>query len=305
MQAFKGAKLSDVPKSEIRVANVASVPQLSPLRYPGGKTWLIPHIKPWLRQCGDPIRNLFEPFAGGGIISLYAVMEGAARYCTMREIDRDVAAFWHTVLNNGAELATRIEKFELTQDSVTKLMQASISTVEDRGFRTFVLNRVRRGGILAAGASYCRRGENNRGISSRWYPKTLAGRIRNIHKRSDFIRFEESDGIKLIRTLRDRHRGSDVALFIDPPYTAGGKNAGKRLYKHHHVDHRELFELVVNSGVNFMMTYDASEEIWELVCEHRLHTVSVYMKNTHNRKLRELIITNFEVEEFVESVPTR
>ena len=28
--------------------NVASVPQRSPFRYPGGKTWLVPHIRRWL-----------------------------------------------------------------------------------------------------------------------------------------------------------------------------------------------------------------------------------------------------------------
>ena len=31
-----------------RPVNVASVPQRSPFRYPGGKTWLIPHIRRWL-----------------------------------------------------------------------------------------------------------------------------------------------------------------------------------------------------------------------------------------------------------------
>ena len=29
------------------VVNVASVKQLSPFRYPGGKTWLIPRVRQW------------------------------------------------------------------------------------------------------------------------------------------------------------------------------------------------------------------------------------------------------------------
>jgi len=32
------------------IINVASVPQRSPSRYPGGKTWLIPTVRKWLRQ---------------------------------------------------------------------------------------------------------------------------------------------------------------------------------------------------------------------------------------------------------------
>jgi DNA adenine methylase len=32
------------------VINVASVPKRSPFRYPGGKTWLIPTVRNWLKQ---------------------------------------------------------------------------------------------------------------------------------------------------------------------------------------------------------------------------------------------------------------
>ena len=65
---------SPIPVSPIPAVNVATVPQRSPLRYPGGKTWLVPHIRAWLKAMDTP-RLLVEPFAGGGITSLTAVME--------------------------------------------------------------------------------------------------------------------------------------------------------------------------------------------------------------------------------------
>lgn len=40
--------LQQIPVSPIPVVNVATVPQRSPLRYPGGKTWLVPHVRAWL-----------------------------------------------------------------------------------------------------------------------------------------------------------------------------------------------------------------------------------------------------------------
>src|ERR1700677_2717012 len=46
--------------------NVASVPQRSPFRYPGGKTWLVPYIRDWLRSKKTRPARLIEPFAGGG-----------------------------------------------------------------------------------------------------------------------------------------------------------------------------------------------------------------------------------------------
>src|SRR5215469_15426481 len=67
--------------------NVASVPQRSPFRYPGGKTWLVPYIRDWLgAKRKKPIR-LIEPFAGGAIVSLTAAFEGLARHVIFAEAD--------------------------------------------------------------------------------------------------------------------------------------------------------------------------------------------------------------------------
>ena len=52
------------------ITNVASVPQRSPFRYPGGKTWLIPTVRQWLKQERRIPKELIEPFAGSAIVSL-------------------------------------------------------------------------------------------------------------------------------------------------------------------------------------------------------------------------------------------
>ena len=133
------------PASRVPVVNVASVPQRSPLRYPGGKTWLIPHIREWLRQTEPEI--LLEPFAGGAIVSLTAVMEDLVTAAFMVEIDRDVGAFWRSALEHGATLQEWICRFEPTIDRLRELEQVPPTTVAEHGFRTLVLNRTRRGGI--------------------------------------------------------------------------------------------------------------------------------------------------------------
>src|SRR5687768_13627214 len=50
----------------IPITNVASVPQRSPFRYPGGKTWLVPLVRHWLGTLDRKPSLLVEPFAGGG-----------------------------------------------------------------------------------------------------------------------------------------------------------------------------------------------------------------------------------------------
>lgn len=279
-----------IPVSAIPAVNVAAVPQRSPLRYPGGKTWLIPHVRAWLGRISPAPRLLVEPFAGGGIVSLTAVMEDLADRCLMAELDHDVAAFWHAALRHGPELCEKIRRFKPTREAVGRLSRRRPANVLEHGFRTLVLNRTRRGGILAPGAALSRAGENGKGVVSRWYPDTLVKRLRKIAECADRISFRETDGMRFLETLLESRR-RDTALFVDPPYTAGGKRAGRRLYAHAELDHARLFEMLAASRLNFLMTYDRSAEVLSLVREHGFHAVQVVMKNTHHDLIPELVIT--------------
>lgn len=280
--------LVDFPTSRIPAVNVACVPQRSPLRYPGGKTWLVPHIREWLAHSKPHL--LVEPFAGGGIVSLTAVMEGLARQAIMVEIDHDVAAFWHAALRFGDSLATRVKAFKPTRDTLQGWATTAPRSIEEHGFRTLVLNRTKRGGILAPGASFMRHGENGKGLLSRWYPDTLAKRLNKIAAYADRIVFCEGDGLALLPHLLHGW-GKRAALFLDPPYTAGGKKAGKRLYAANAFDHTALFDFLGKRQVNFLMTYDEAPEVVQLVARHGFHAVRVEMRNTHTRVMRELVIT--------------
>lgn len=277
-----------IPVSRLPAVNVACVPQRSPLRYPGGKTWLIPHIREWLSQT-DP-RILVEPFAGGAIVSLTAVMEDLVDEAVMIELDRDVAAFWHAALRHGDVLANRILGFSPTRENLVEWDTRAPRCLEDHGFRTLILNRTRRAGILAPGASFMREGENGKGILSRWYPDTLAARLRAIASAADRLTFLEGDGMSALPALLHGW-GKRAAVFVDPPYTApGGKRAGARLYTAD-VDHERLFRLLARHSANFLMTYDNAPGILSLVNRYGFHAAAVEMKSAHHRLMRELVIT--------------
>ena len=284
------AHLADAPESPIPAVNVASVPQRSPLRYPGGKTWLIPHIRAWLGGLASPPPLLLEPFAGGGIVSLTAVMEGFARRCRMVELDPDVAAFWRAALEHGPALRRRVAAFEPSRGNIEALARSAPSAAIDRGFRTLVLNRARRGGILAAGASLARSGENGKGVASRWYPETLCRRLLEIERHAGKIEFLESDGLAELESA-NASAGNGTVAFVDPPYNAGGKRAGRRLYARNEIDHHRLFELLHDGGLDFLLTYDAADEVLALVRRHGFQAVAVRMKNAHHDRIQELVIT--------------
>lgn len=232
--------------------------------------------------------ELFEPFAGGAIVGLTAGFERLAQHVTLVEMDEDVASVWGVVFDGDANaLAERIMKFDCTLEAVEEELSGVPDTLEDRAFQTIVRNRVSRGGILAPGAGVIKTGEAGRGIASRWYPSTLRQRIVDIVQIRERFRIIEGDGIEVLRENRSRN---DVVYFIDPPYTAGGKRAGSRLYRHSELDHDRLFATVGQLQGDFLMTYDIADEIVELAKRHGFDVEPVPMKNTHHAEMKELLI---------------
>ncbi len=271
-----------------RPVNVASVPQRSPFRYPGGKTWFVPTFRRWVASMESRPRILVEPFAGGGIISLTALFENLVEKAVMVELDDEVAAVWETVVRGEAEwLAKRILTFPMTREAVEEELRKTPATRKEKAFQTILKNRTLHGGILAEGSRFIRYGENGRGIGSRWYPKTLAQRLVNLNHIVSRIDFRCDDGLKVMMEFASY---KDAIYFIDPPYTAGGKKAGRRLYKHHDLDHESLFTICESLVGDFLITYDEAEEVKEIARRHGFHMRLIPMKNTHHATMRELVI---------------
>ena len=272
------------------VVNVASVPQRSPFRYPGGKTWLVPRIRYWLSSLPAKPSKFIEPFAGGAIVGLTVALEQLANQVILVERDEQVAAVWHTIINtvDGAEwLADQIVSFRLTPESAKALLSSPARSLKEKAFQTIVQNRISRGGILAPGAGALKHGENGKGVLSRWYPETLKKRILDIARIKERIKFVRGDGFEVIRK---NARYANAVFFIDPPYTASSKKAGTRLYKYYQVDHEELFQLADKIKGDFLMTYDDAEEVRALAVKHRFETRLVAMSNTHHATMNELLI---------------
>lgn len=267
-----------------RVVNVSSVPHRSPFRYPGGKTWLVPYVRRWMVSLARRPFEFVEPFAGGGTVGLSVLFDKLASKVTLVEIDENVASVWKTILSvQGERLASEILSFRMSEDAVRTCLSGNPKRQFERAFQTILRNRVQRGGIMAPGASLMKNGENGRGLSSRWYPETLARRIVSIVERKHCIRFLQQDGIQFIH---DNAQCSEVAFFIDPPYTV----AGRRLYVHSQIDHEKLFWETSRVKGHFLMTYDDCKPIRALAARYGFEIQRIPMKNTHHEIMSELLI---------------
>src|SRR3990167_1162639 len=274
----------EIPKP----VNVASVPQRSLFRYPGGKTWFVPTFRHWMAHMYPKPSVLIEPFAGGGIISLTALFENLVQKAVMVELDDEIATVWESVVNGDAEwLANRVLVFDLTKEAVVQEIKKTPNTQKEKAFQTILKNRTFHGGILAEGSGFLKYGENGKGIRSRWYPATLSKRFSNLKLVADRILFCKDDGLEVIQKYSRRQ---DVVFFIDPPYTAGGKRAGKRLYRHFTLDHERLFTLCESVKGDFLMTYDNADEVKMMARNHGFQMRLIPMTNTHHATMQELVI---------------
>lgn len=282
--------LADV-QARAQPVNVAQVAQLSPFRYPGGKTWLVPELRRWLTTL-KPASSFVEPFAGGASCSLMVASEQRAELVWIGEIDADVAAVWRTIFNSKPIdvkwLCNEILEFDVNEKAVRAILASEPKKLRDVAWRTIVRNRMQRGGILAPGAGLVKGGENGNGLLSRWYPETLVTRIEKLQALRGRINVRQADAFELIA----EHANDKTAVFlIDPPYTAGGKNAGSRLYTHHAIDHELLFSTMAKVKGSVMMTYDDAPEVRALAERFGFSQHRVPMKSTHHEVHKELILT--------------
>jgi DNA adenine methylase len=266
------------------VINTSAVPNPSPFRYPGGKSWLIPYVRRWLLNIKSPV-HFVEPFAGGANVGLTVALENLAEHVTLVELDKDIATVWQTILGNQASRLTKmIVSFPISKRAVRSALKSTTRSQLSHAFNTLLKNRVRRGGIMTEDASLLNFGENGRGIKSRWYPETLKKRIDAISQHRQKISFFWGDGLEFIQNVG---KTQNLAFFIDPPYTG----AGRRLYRHFEIDHRKLFETVAELSGSWLLTYDNSKEIRALSTEFGFVAKRVRMRTAHNSVKVELLIS--------------
>jgi DNA adenine methylase len=241
--------------------NIKLAKQLSPYRYPGGKSKVADYLYTYLQ--GSQKNTLVSPFTGGGSFELAMLESGVVQNIHLNDYDIGVFGLWWTIKYMPYELINKIETQKPTHNdyffaqSVIKSDYKGVNLLE-AAWASLLVNRLAYSGIYKANPLGGRNGDPDK-LLSRWNPKNLIARIEKIHSMSDSIEVTNLDALSLIEEAYWNH---EATLFIDPPYVKKGKD----LYFHHYTkeDHISLAVLLDSlfhgcPGADIIVTYDNDE----------------------------------------------
>ena len=111
---------------------------------------------------------------------------------------------------------------------------------------------------------------------------SVCDRLAEIGQNSARVVFCEGDGLAVLSAVTGMPR---TVVFADPPYTAGGRRGGRRLYNHAQVDPRAA------ASCDFVLTYDPAPEIVALIDEYSFTACRVTAITAYHSWAPELVIT--------------
>src|SRR5690348_8663751 len=91
-------------------------PVVSPLRYPGGKSYLYPRLRALVRANGLSKGVYVEPYAGGAGAALGLLITGEVAKIAINDLSPAIFAFWQAVTQHSGDFIERIKRVALTVD---------------------------------------------------------------------------------------------------------------------------------------------------------------------------------------------
>lgn len=240
--------------------------QLSPYRYPGGKSKFIDYLYTLLRPGHHDA--LASPFTGGGSFELAMLESGVVKQLHLNDLDYGVFSLFHTILNDPSNLIDRINHIVPDKILFLEAKQATQdhfhSCLSDQAaWYSLVLNRLAFSGIPKANPMGGLEASSEK-MLVRWNPETLIKRIEWIHSMREHITISCLPANVFIE---EHYWTPGSTLFIDPPYI----EKGKALYTHYFTeqDHYELASLLDGlhfgvPGADILLTYDAHQLLYQM-----------------------------------------
>ena len=264
----------------------------SPLRYPGGKTAMLPIVSGIIRAKGLNAAVYVEPFAGGAGLALSLLFNSLANEIHLNDVDRSIFAFWNSVLNENDKFIEKIENTPITVEEWKRqrIVQLEKETADEfeLGFSSFYLNRTNRSGIISnAGLIGGYRQSGQYRLNCRFHKDKLIKKIQKIADYRNCIHICNLDAVEFIKQT-DNDLPDNVLYCIDPPYYSKGHTLYTDFYEHD--DHEALSEVILALDRHWILTYDDTQQITDLYQTQCQYSFNLNYSLARKRAGAELLI---------------
>ncbi len=268
----------------------------SPLRYPGGKSALMPFLMETIYLNQLQGCTYIEPFAGGAGAALGLLFGEHVDKIVINDVDFCIYAFWHSIMNNTDKFLAlvndtdvNIEEWHKQREIYNKCDKRSLLKV---GFATFFLNRCNRSGILKKAGPIGGKGQSgNWKIDARFNKKNLIERLERVASYGERIAVSNLNANDLLININSQKSNENILVYLDPPYY----NKGAELYINHflHDDHANLStQMCKYESFKWLISYDNVTQIKDMYQEMNIIEFSLNYHTSNPRKGSEILIFN-------------
>jgi DNA adenine methylase len=237
-----------------------TIKNVSPLRYPGGKTRACKPLNDILQQHFDMDKydTVISPFFGGGSFEFF-LQNNYNVHILANDKFRPLYSFWKSCKTDKEELVESLDEFIDTVDKsyfgqLRENIIEEVNTLE-QGVMYFLINRCSFSGATMSG------GFSLESSKKRFTPSSIK-KIRDLDL--SYFDIYNLDFVEFIQHHTNENRRNPI-MFLDPPYflEKGSKLYGSNGDMHEHFDHDKLYECVSRKK-NWFMTYNNCEYIKNL-----------------------------------------
>lgn len=253
----------------------------SPLRYPGGKTKMLPIIKLMINKSNHNATYV-EPFAGGAGVALGLLFKGCVNNIVINDFDKSIYSIWRAILTESDKLIYLIKHTPISIEEWYK--QRSIYKNQNKryslelGFATLYLNRTNRSGILNAGPIG---GLNQNGkylIDARFNKEELIKKIKRIVSYKNKIKLYNCEISTFLKNIMPKYENS--VIYFDPPYLKKGKDLYKNFFTKN--DHEKLSKQIKLLPNDWIISYDNEDYIKSLYSDYESREYEIYHSASNN-----------------------
>jgi len=261
----------------------------TPLRYPGGKTKLYGFVENLIEKNFELAPVYCEPFSGGFGIGIKLLLNNKVSKVYINDLDSAIYAFWYSILNHKDDFINMIRNTEVTIEEWKRQKELYLSnetSILEKGFATFFLNRTNRSGILKAGPIGGANQNGNYKIDCRFKKEPLIKAIEDIYSNREFITVSMVDGKDFIKHIDETEE--NAFIYLDPPYVKEGKGLYKNSFTNQ--DHKDLAKVVSTLRNKWFVTYDDEPLIEELYKDFHINRFDITYTVQTKRSANELAV---------------